>query len=151
MQIRAISFALVTLAAPLAAQESSIQRSALPAAVERTVAEQSKGATIRGLSKEVDQGKTTYELELRVGGLNKDILIDTTGTIVLIEEQVIFDSLAADVRQGITAQAGTAPISMVEKLIKGGKLVAYEAHLRVNGKAKEIQVGPNGEKLDHEE
>jgi len=46
-------------------QEKTISRSDLPPAVEKTVAEQSKGATIRGFSEEKESGKTFYEAELR--------------------------------------------------------------------------------------
>jgi hypothetical protein len=40
------------------AEEKRIGREDLPPAVEKTVAEQSKGATIKGFSKEVEHGKT---------------------------------------------------------------------------------------------
>ena len=53
-----------------------------PAAVQKTVDEQSKGASIRGLSKEVENGKTQYELELTVNGHNKDIRADRIRPLV---------------------------------------------------------------------
>ncbi len=40
---------------------------------------------------------------------------------------------------------------MVESLRKQDKLVAYEAQIDKDGKHFEVQVGPNGEKLHHEE
>ena len=39
----------------------------------------------------------------------------------------------------------------VESLTKHDKLVAYEAKVQANGKKNEIQVGPDGKPLDHEE
>ena len=54
----------------------------LPAAVQRTVREQTKGATIRGLAKEVENGKTQYELETKVNGHNRDLLIDPAGKVL---------------------------------------------------------------------
>ncbi len=152
MHIRlAVPTLLLCGSAALAAQETAITRARLPAAVERTVAEQSKGATIKGFSKELEDGRTTYEVELRVAGHTKDVTMDSTGTVIEIEEQVALDSLAPAVQQAIKTAAGTATIGVVERLTKGEKLVAYEAHLTRNGKRSEIQVGPNGEKLDHEE
>jgi len=141
----------VTFPVAARAQEQTIQRSALPAAVERTVADQSKGATIKGFSKEIEDGRTTYEVELTVGGRSRDVTMDSTGAVIEVEEQVALDSLAPAVQQGIKAQAGRATIGIVERLTKGDKVVAYEAHVTLNGKRSEIQVGPNGEKLDHEE
>ena len=47
-------------------QEKKIKRSDLPPAVERTVAAQSQGATIRGFSQEEEKGQIYYEAELLV-------------------------------------------------------------------------------------
>jgi hypothetical protein len=51
------------------ASEKPVKMKDLPSAVQTTVQEQSKGATVRGLSKETDNGKTYYEVELKVTGL----------------------------------------------------------------------------------
>jgi len=76
------------------AQEKKIKRSDLPPAVEKTVAAQSAGATIRGLSTEKEKGQTLYEVEMTVNGHSKDISIAPDGAIVEIEEQVALDSLS---------------------------------------------------------
>src|SRR5262245_32658753 len=127
---RQVATILCVCVPALAAQERKIARSALPAAVERTVVEQSKGATIKGFSKELDEGRTTYEVELAIGGRSKDVTMDSTGAVIVVEEEVALDSLAPAVQQALKAQAGSAPISKVERLLKGGRLVAYEAHFR---------------------
>ena len=149
--IRNLSITLLALPPALAAQETTIKRAALPPAVERTVVAQSKSTTIRGFSKEIEHGQTLYEVELNVAGRTKDVTIDSTGVVVLVEEEVLLESLPAGVMQGIKAQAGESHIALVERLTKAGRVVAYEAHVKRNGKTEEIQVGPNGEKLDHEE
>lgn len=151
MNGRTLVVALLFCAPALAAQETRITRAQLPAAVEHAIAQQSQGATIRGFSKELEDGRTTYEMELTVGSRSKDVTMDSTGTVIELEEEVALDSLAPAVQQALKAQAGTATIARVERLSKGGKVVAYEAHFTVNGKRKEAQVGPSGEKLDHEE
>jgi hypothetical protein len=133
------------------AQEKKIKREQLPPAVEKTVAEQSKGATIRGFSTEIEKGKRLYEAELTVNGHGKDISMDKNGNIVEIEEEVSMDSLAPAVRDGLKLAAGTGTISKIESLTKNGKLVAYEAVVKTGTKRSEIQVGPNGEKLAHQE
>jgi hypothetical protein len=132
-------------------QEKKIQRSDLPPAVEKTVIEQSKGATIRGFSEEKENGQTFYETELMVNGHSKDILVDGNGSVVEVEEQVSLESLPAPVRQGLQDKAGSGKLVKVEKLTKKGKLVAYEAKVLTNRKESEAQVGPEGKPLDHEE
>jgi uncharacterized membrane protein YkoI len=133
------------------AQEKKIKREDLPPAVEKTVAEQSKGATIRGFSTEVEKGKRLYEAALTVNGHGKDISMDAKGNIVEVEEEVSMESLAPAVKEALTKAAGKGTIAKVESLTKNGKLVAYEAVVKRGTKRSEIQVGPNGEKLAHPE
>src|ERR1700704_1342091 len=65
----------------------------LPAAVQKTIAEQSKGSTIRGISIEREKGQKLYELELTFNGHGKDLLIDRQGNIVETEEEVTLSSV----------------------------------------------------------
>jgi hypothetical protein len=141
---------LVT-AASAVAQEKKIKRSELPPAVEKTVAAQSGGATIKGFSKEVEKGRTYYEAEMIVNGHTKDILIDANGAIAEVEEEVAMDALPADVKAGLQAKAGDGKLVKVETITKKDKLVAYEAQVTKDGKKSEVQVGPDGKPLDHEE
>jgi hypothetical protein len=129
------------------AQEKKIKRGELPPAVEKTVAQESKDATIRGFSTEMEKGKRFYEVELMVSGHSKDILMDERGNITEIEEEVSMDSLPAAVKEGLMKMAGTGTISKVESLTKKGNLVAYEGHVKAGTKHREIQVGPDGKKL----
>jgi hypothetical protein len=141
----------ITLALTLSAfaQEKKVQRSALPAAVEKTV--QAQTATFRGFSQEKENGQTFYEAEMMVHGHSKDILMDETGAIVEVEEQVAFDVLPTPVKAGLQSKAGKGKIVKVESVTKHDKLVAYEAQITTNGKHSEAQVGPDGAALDHEE
>jgi uncharacterized membrane protein YkoI len=139
------------LAGTASAQEKKIKRSDLPPAVEKTVAVQSAGATIRGFSTEKEKGQILYEVEMTVNGHSKDISIAADGSIVEIEEQVSLDSLSPEVKAGLQAKAGKGKILKVESLTKKDKLVAYEAQVDTNGKKSEVQVGPDGKPLDHEE
>lgn len=132
-------------------KEKKIRRSELPPPVEKTVAVQSAGATVRGFSKEEEKGKLYYEAEMTVNGHSKDVLIAPDGTVVEIEEEVAFDSLSPDVKSGLQARSGASKIKKVESITKHDKLVAYEAVVVNNGKESEVQVGPDGKPLEHEE
>jgi len=142
---------ILLVAGSAAAQERKITRADLPAAVERTVAAQSQGATIRGFAEEKEKGQTFYEVELTVAGHTKDVLIDASGAVVEVEEQVEVSALPAPVRTALLARAGAGKIETVESLTKRGTLVAYEAHVVTNGKRSEIQVGPDGKRLAEEQ
>jgi uncharacterized membrane protein YkoI len=132
------------------ASEKKVKMKDLPKAVQHTVHEQSKGAAMVGLSKEVEHGKTYYEVELKVNGHGKDILIDPAGAIVEVEEEVTVASLPPAVRIAIEAKAGKGRIVKVESITKNNTLVAYEAQVNTAGKKSEIKIGPEGKSIDGE-
>jgi len=117
------------------AQETKIKRSDLPPAVEKTVAEVSKDATIKGFNKEKEGGKLSYEVEMLANGHTKDVQIDPTGVVTEIEEEVAFDALTPGVQAGLNTKADGAKILKVESLTKKGKIVAYEAQVEKAGES----------------
>lgn len=133
------------------AQEKKIDRSALPSAVEKTVQAQSQGATVKGFTTEIENGRRVYEAEIMVDGHSRDVSIASDGSISEVEEEVAFGSLPAKVQTALTARARGAKIVKVESLKKKNKLVAYEATTLRGKKHGEVQVGPNGERLAHDE
>ncbi len=143
-----VTFSLVTIAL---AKEMKIQRADLPAAVEKAVTAQSANATIKGFSREKENGQTYYEAEMTTDGHSKDVLFDAAGAVVEVEEQVALDSLPAAVKEGLQSKAGQGKILKVESITKHDKMVAYEAVVQKSGKKSEVQVGPDGKPLDHEE
>lgn len=157
MSSQAKRIATVTVAVMLtavlsaAAADKKVERSALPKAVEATVQQQSQGATIKGFTSDTEDGVFEYEAEMMMNGHSKDIAIAKDGTLLEVEEQVAMDSLSGAVKSALAAKAPGAKITKVESLTKQGKLVAYEAATLKGTKKGEIQVGPAGEKLTHEE
>ncbi|MDP9038491.1 MAG: hypothetical protein M3O02_04340 [Acidobacteriota bacterium] len=147
----AASAVVMTGVATIAVAETKIDRSKLPPAVEKTVEEQSQGATIKGFMTETEGGVFEYEAEMVVNGHTKDIAIAKDGTLLEIEEEVAMNTLPDAVQKALTAKAAGAKITKVETLTKKGKLVAYEAATVKGTKKSEFQLGPNGEKLAHEE
>jgi hypothetical protein len=153
-QSRIIGVALLTsvlFALPAMAQDKKLTRDQLPAAIQRTVDEQSKGATVRGFSMEKENGKTSYEAQLTVNGKPRDISMDSSGAITEVEDQVEFASLPDAVQAGLKKKTGQGKILKVESLTKKDKLVAYEAVVETAGKKHEVQVGPDGKPLAHKE
>lgn len=134
---------------PALAQETErpVKMKDLPPAAQVTAREQSRGATLRGLSMETKDGQTFYEVSLRVKGRLKDVLIDTNGAVVEVEEQVALASLSPAAKAEIVRQAGKGRILLIESITKNNAIVAYEAHVRTAGKISEIKVDPDGHPL----
>jgi len=153
MKIRQVAILICAggFCATVSAEDRKIKRSNLPPAVEATVSGQSVGATVRGFSMEKENGKIFYEVEMMVNGHSKDILMDSKGEIVEVEEEVAMAELTPDVKSGLLAKAGAAKIVKIESIVKKGQLVAYEAQVEKGVKKSEIQVGPEGKTLQKAE
>jgi hypothetical protein len=131
----------------LAASEKRIDRSELPAAVQKAVDVAKQGATVRGFSQETDGKETFYEVELVANGRHKDILMDRDGQVVEVEQELPVESLPATVQQRVRAETGDSQIDSVEALTKRGKLAGYEVHVTKDGARTEIQLDPEGQRL----
>jgi uncharacterized membrane protein YkoI len=123
--------------------DTPVKMKDLPAAVQKTVLEQTKGVELRGLAKEVENGQTFYEAETRVNGHSKDILIDVNGKVVEVEEEVAIDTLPAAAKAAIEKYAAGAKIVKTESVTKDG-VVSYEATVLKGKKKSEVAVSADG-------
>ena len=148
-------FLLIAGATTLQAGEKPVTKEDLPKPIQQTVEWESTGAEIVELSSEVEHGKTTYEVGMRVNGHTRVVSINAEGRVVEVEEEVELASLPADVRFAIERTAGNGRVVKVEAVIKGtlstGYLEAYEAQVQHGGRIKEIKVNAKGKLLrDHD-
>jgi len=141
-----VGASLVVMSAPAAdAKEARVTMESLPAVVRKTAAEQSRGATVRGISTESEHGKTLYEVELTVDGHKRDVLIAADGTVAEVEEEIDFASVPKPVQATFERAADDAgKVHGVEAVSKGGKLAYYEGRVQKNGKKSEVMVRPDG-------
>lgn len=135
--------AAVLFATWLRAAETAVKMTELPPAVQAAVKEQTKNATLVGLSREKENGKTTYEAETTVNGKSRDVSFSQTGAILSVEQEVDLDSLPAAAKSAILKKLGKAQLKKVE-LVTVGSTVSYEATIDRNGKASEISVNQDG-------
>lgn len=143
MKYSGIFICVALLAGVAMAQEKPVKMKDLPAAVQKTVQEQTKGAELKGLSKEVEKGKTFYEAETKVNGKGRDILIDPSGAVVEVEEETTLDSIPAPAKAAIQKYAQNGKILKVESVTKGGE-VSYEATVNKGGMKSEVAVAADG-------
>ncbi len=127
--------------------EARVQFKDLPSAVQKTAKEhEQSGTTVRGYTKEIENGKTFYEVETRVNGKKRDILMDESGAVVEVEQQVEIGNVPAVAVHGLKREAAGANILHVEAVTRGDK-ISYEAVILRNGKRKEIAVNADGSAL----
>jgi hypothetical protein len=151
----ALMIAGLSLTGAAAAVEVPIEKSAevqaLPAAVHKTVMAEGVGATVRGVMTEKGADSVlVYEVEMRIKGLTKDIVVGADGTLLVNEQQMTMAALPPAVRKTIVKSAGKRKILMVESVTKLGKLEFYEAHVGSIKSPTEIKVAADGALLPPE-
>jgi len=135
---------IVMLAAGVAFADQKTQLSKLPAAVRATVEAESKGATVKGISSEKENGKTVYELETLVNGRTRDLMIDAAGKVYVVEEQLDVDKAPAPVKAALEAKG---KIVALESVVENGK-THYEGQVQTKaGKKVAIELDADGKPI----
>ncbi len=148
--IAGLSLAIAAVAAEVPIEKSA-EVKALPAPVLKTVLAEGVGATVRGVATEKGADSVlVYEVEMRIKGLTKDIVVGADGTLLVNEQQMTLASLPHAVRATIVKNAGKRKILMVESVTKLGKLEFYEAHVGSIKTPTEIMVNVDGTLLPPE-
>lgn len=137
------SFIAATVLLSTLSADTKVKMGDLPPAVQAAVKEQTKTASLVGLSKETENGKTTYEAETTVNGKSRDVTFDKTGAIVSVEQEVDLDSIPAAAKAAIQKKIGTGQLKKVESVTEG-KTVSYEATILKAGKSSEVGVNADG-------
>jgi uncharacterized membrane protein YkoI len=141
--LRKFALTILPLAASAIAADK-LKLEDLPAPVQKTVKAETANATLVGLSKEKEDGKVQYEVETKVNGKSRDLMIGTDGKIISVEVETALEAIPAPAREAILKKAAGSKIKIVETITTGSQ-VSYEAAiLGKNGKAKEFQVNPDG-------
>ena len=127
---------------PLGAQSPAAKPQEYPAAVAAAFQKAYPNATVNHASKEVEDGKTTYELETTDRGARRDLVYLADGTLLVEEEVIAVDAVPASVLAAIKARYKTATLSVCEKVTTKG-VVTYE--LQVKGApVKAVELKPDG-------
>lgn len=137
-----VVMSLVSMA--LIAQETKVKMKDLPAPVQKTVQDLTKTAKLKGLSKEIENGKTFYEAATRVDGKPRDVLMDPDGKVIEVEEATTLTAVPEAAQKAFQKEAGSdGKILSVETVTKG-TVVDYEAVIQKGGKKTEFAVHADG-------
>ncbi|HXE75194.1 MAG TPA: PepSY domain-containing protein [Candidatus Xenobia bacterium] len=128
------------------AQEEQIRRKNVPAVVLAAFEKTYPNATIKGYSKEMDNGQLVYEIESVEGTVTRDVTYTADGTLVSVEETLEISALPPKVKAALDRKFPGGKIRKAEKITKGA-VVAYEFKIRHNGRTSEIAFDPEGNEL----
>jgi Putative beta-lactamase-inhibitor-like, PepSY-like len=114
-----ILLAVSTMASMTRADEEKISVEKLPAAIKKAIKKKFPKAEIEKASKEVEDGRTTYEVLLEVDDRPIDVAFKADGTILEIEREIPFKELPAKVKKSLETKYPGAKIEKVEMVTKG--------------------------------
>ncbi len=136
--------AAVVLACATAPAQKKLQVKDLPAAVQKTVLEQTRGADIRNIGKETENGVTQYEVETMVNGRRRDFNVDNKGTLLVVEEETTLDAIPAAAKAAIEKKAAGGKLGLVEIMTRGKETLYEAAYTSKAGKHGEVLVKADG-------
>jgi uncharacterized membrane protein YkoI len=131
------------------AQETKIKLDQVPKAVMDAATAKFPEAKLRGASKETEDGKTVFELEITHENHNMDVTFQENGTLVLVETQLAENEVPAAATKAVQDRYPGAKIDLVESVKKGPELKKevdyYEFHLTMSDKkSAEVEVDATG-------
>jgi uncharacterized membrane protein YkoI len=147
IRIAAAVVAMSSMAASLVAAQApkagkSVDLSKYPAPVRATIENETKNATLKGVSKETEKGKTQYEVETLVNGKSRDLLVDPAGKVIEVEEEIALTAAPQPVQ---TALGKHGTIVKVEKVTHDGGAATYEARVKAkSGKTSSVALDADG-------
>jgi len=150
---------VVGLAASVAyvrADEEKVPLDKLPEAVTAAVKKRFDGAELIAASKEVEGGKTTYEVTLRHDGHKIDVDVTPEGSITGMEKEIAAKDLPKGVSETLDKSYAGATLQRIEEIIKvqdGKDSVAnYEILLETSAKKRlEVVIKPDGKVAKEED
>jgi uncharacterized membrane protein YkoI len=147
--------ALLALSSGAKAQEAEISLDQVPRAVTDSARAKFPGGEIKEASKETEDGKTVYELEMKHDGRNMDVTLKEDGTLVLVETAIPVKEVPEVVMKAGLGKYPGAKLKLAESVKKGPKVKKevdyYELHLAVGEKSVEVEVDASGKILETEE
>jgi uncharacterized membrane protein YkoI len=118
-----------------------VDLSKYPAAVRSTIEAETRNATLKGVSKETENGKVQYEVETLVSGKSRDLLVDPSGKVIEVEEEIGVDTAPAPVQAALNARGKVLKLERVTR----GSTTSYEASVSSKtGKKSSVALDADG-------
>jgi len=135
---------LALAAGALAAPAKKLQLKDLPPPVQTTIREQSKGAEIRNISRETEDGIAQYEVETMLNGKHRDFNVDIKGALLVVEEETTLDAIPPAAKGAILKKAAGGKLGMIELFKRGSETLYEAAYTGRDGKKHSVLLKADG-------
>ena len=142
---------MVLVAAPLRADEESVPLDKLPAKVSAAVKAKFPKAELKSAQKELEDGKTLFEVAIKNEGHNVEITVKDDGTIVEIEKEITAKDLPKAVSDALDAKYPKADIKKVEEITVGTTINYELLFVAADKKRLEVKFDKDGKVVEVEE
>ncbi len=141
--IRGVLIFLLCAAVAVAAEvRKAVPFSTLPQAVQRTIQKQVGNAVPAEAERVEEDGDVTFDVEITVGGRERDITVAEDGSLLSIE--VSFAETPVAVQKAVRAQVGTGALVSVDKIFDGSD-TSYDVVMTTkDGQERAFTVEENG-------
>ena len=134
------------------ASEKELSKQQVPKAVLEAFEKAYPNAKDVEFEKETIEGKAVYEVEFKENDREYEILYDSTGVILQIEEALDVKALPESIVQAISKAYPKATIEDAEKVMKpDGTVTVYEVEIKMEGKKLELELDASGKILKSEQ
>ena len=149
--IASVLAALTTLPLSLTAgeKEKVVPLSEVPAPVAAAFEKHAAGGKIVKVEQDEENGKITYEAQIKVKDAVSEVSVDAKGKLVSVEDVIPLAEVPAAVRAAIEKEAGEGKAEKVERVKEGGK-TTYEAVIAAKGKREEVVFSETGKVVQRE-
>ena len=140
---------LVSAGAVARGADEKLPLDKLPGVVSRAVQAKFPKAEMQAAEKEVEGGKTTYEVTIRLDGVKIDVDVTAAGVVTGYEKAVKLADLPKPVAEAVAAKypQGKPESAEVVYKVAGGKdaIAYYEVMVSAGGKTMEVEILANGQ------
>jgi hypothetical protein len=133
------------------ADEEKVPLDKVPAAVMNAVKKKFPAAKIEEATKEVEDGKTTYEIGIEQDEHDITVSLKEDGTILEIEKEIAVKDLPSAVTGAIAAKYPRATLKKAEEVTKGEKVTYEVIVVPESKKAREVVLDRAGKILEDDE
>ena len=133
----------LAIASPAQAEEEKIPLDKVPAKVKDAVKAKFPNAQMVSAEKETKDGKTSYEIAIKLKGKMIDVGVSDEGKILDVEAVIDFKDLPKTVVEALEKKYPSAKFGTVEEVTKDGK-VSYEVVVEQDGKKWEVLLDKSG-------
>ena len=117
----------------------------MPAGIQQTVRNTLQGGGVKNIGREKEDGIDRYEIETVLNGTSRDFSVDTSGKLLLLEEETTIEAIPAAAKARILKTVGGGRLTRVETFTKTGQPTMFEAsYADKAGKKHEFLVKADG-------